>query len=194
MESFEIADLIYLGLLLVFLVAGYRFARHGLSMAKMFGQASAWVAIFVVVIAGYGLWSDIQGSHGPRQSLVAATGQVSVPRHFDGHFYLTLKLNGTPVEFVVDTGATEVVLSEADARAVGVNLDALVFSGLAMTANGEVRTAPARINLVDLEGIEDKNLRVWVNQGEMDGSLLGMRYLRLYEKIEISGDTLILTR
>jgi len=105
-----------------------------------------------------------------------------------------LHLNGIPVEFVVDTGATEVVLSEADARAVGINVEALIYSGTAMTANGEVRTAPARIILADLEGIEDKNLRVWVNQGEMDGSVLGMRYLGLCEKIESAGDQLILTR
>ena len=106
----------------------------------------------------------------------------------------TLRLNGVPIEFVVNTGATEVVLSEADARAVGINMDRLIYTGLAMTANGEVRTAPARVSLTELEGIEDRNLRVWVNEGEMDGSLLGMRYLRLFEKIEMTSDTLTLTR
>ncbi len=194
MESFEIADLIYLVLLLLLLLAGYGFARPLQNLGKKFGHASAWILIFVAVTAGYGIWSDIRNSHAPRQSVMAATGQVTTPRHFDGHFYLTLRLNGVPIEFVVNTGATEVVLSEADARAVGINMDRLIYTGLAMTANGEVRTAPARVSLTELEGIEDRNLRVWVNEGEMDGSLLGMRYLRLFEKIEMTSDTLTLTR
>ena len=117
-----------------------------------------------------------------------------MPRGFDGHFYLVLKLNGKAVEFVVDTGASEVVLTKEDAARAGLDLDDLVYTGRAFTANGPVRTAPARIAKVDLSGITDTNLRVSVNEGEMDGSLLGMTYLRRFEKIEISGDTLTLTR
>lgn len=193
MENFDAPRLTYLLVLLIF-VGGSVVLRQRHNIGTMFKQASAWVAIFVVVIIGYGVWSDIRQEAAPRQSVVAETGQIMAPRRADGHYYLTLRLNDTPIEFVVDTGATEVVLSQADARAIGLNLSALVYSGTAMTANGSVETAPARIAKIDLAGIIDRNVRVRVNGGEMHGSLLGMTYLRRFSRIEIADDTLILTR
>lgn len=193
MENFDTARLSYL-VVLVALVGGSLLVRNRQRLGTMFKQASAWVVIFVVVIIGFGLWSDIRQASTPRQSVLGETGQITAPRRADGHYYLIVQLNGTPVEFVVDTGATEVVLSQEDAYRVGINLDFLVYSGIANTANGQVRTAPARIKLIELSGITDQNFRVQVNGGEMQGSLLGMTYLRRFSHIEITNDTLILTR
>lgn len=192
MEGSDIARFAYLALLGA-VVAGYFLAQNRRNLGKVAQQAMIWVLIFVGVIAGYGLWSDIQRDLAPRQS-VLSTGQVEVPRMFDGHFYLTARLNGEPVEFVVDTGATDVVLTKADARRVGIDLDALTYTGSAMTANGMVRTARAKVDRISLGEIEDRNLEVWINEGEMDRSLLGMAYLRRFSRIEIADDTLILTR
>lgn len=192
MDGSDIARFAYLALLGA-VVAGYFLAQNRRNLGKVAQQAMIWVLIFVGVIAGYGLWSDIQRDLAPRQS-VLSTGQVEVPRMFDGHFYLTARLNGEPVEFVVDTGATDVVLTKADALRIGIDLDALTYTGSAMTANGMVRTARARIDRISVGEIEDRNLEVWINEGEMDRSLLGMAYLRRFSRIEIADDTLILTR
>jgi len=129
----------------------------------------------------------------PRQSQIAAQS-IQVPRRGDGHFYLTLKMNDVNVSFVVDTGASDVVLSRSDARRIGLNVNDLVFSGRATTANGTVTTAFARVGDVRLGDIRDKNLRVSVNGGKMNGSLLGMSYLRRFDSIEIKGDKLLLKR
>ncbi len=193
MDSYEFGRLTYLVLLGV-AVVGYFIAENRNSLGRVARQALVWGLIFVGVIAGFGLWNDIRDDIAPRQSVIAETGQIRVPRNFDGHFYLTVDLNGVPVDFVVDTGATDVVLTRNDARAAGIDLAALNFVGSAMTANGEVRTAPSRVASVSLGGISDSNLRVWVNEGDMDMSLLGMTYLRRFERIEIAGDTLVLTR
>ncbi len=193
MENFDGTRLTYL-IVLVVLIGASLLVRNRQRLGTMLKQASAWVVIFVVVIIGFGLWSDIRQASAPRQSVLAETGQITAPRRADGHYYLILQLNGTPVEFVVDTGATEVVLSREDAKRVGINLDLLIYSGIANTANGQVRTAPARINLIELSGITDQNFRVRVNGGEMQGSLLGMTYLRRFSRIEISNDMLVLTR
>jgi aspartyl protease family protein len=105
-----------------------------------------------------------------------------------------LEVNGTPVEFVVDTGATGVVLSQRDADRVGLDAANLVYLGRAMTANGEVRTAPVRLDSMALGGIVDRNIPAWVNEGALDTSLLGMTYLQRWTRIEIAQDELILTR
>ncbi len=192
MDNIEIGRLIYL-LILAVAIIGYLIADNRASLGRTLRQALAWGLIFVGVLAGYGLWNDVMRDVVARQS-VARDGAIVVPRSPDGHFYLTLRLNGVPVQFVVDTGATNVVLSEADARRVGLDPDRLVFAGRANTANGTVATASARIETVELENITDRNMRVQVNGGEMNGSLLGMDYLRRFARIEIEPDRLVLIR
>ncbi len=192
MDNIDLGRLIYL-LILAVAIIGYLIADNRAALGRTLRQALAWGLIFVGVLAGYGLWNDVMRDVVARQS-VARDGAIVVPRSPDGHFYLTLRLNGVPVQFVVDTGATNVVLSEADARRVGLDPDRLVFAGRANTANGTVATASARIETVELENITDRNMRVQVNGGEMNGSLLGMDYLRRFARIEIEPDRLVLIR
>lgn len=192
MDSYDIGRLTYL-ILLVVAIGGYFIAQNRRNWSRLAQQAMVWALIFVGVIAGYGLWGDIQRQLAPRQA-VLESGQIEVPRRFDGHFYLTARVNGEPVEFVVDTGATDVVLTRQDAARAGIDLGALTYSGQAMTANGMVRIASATVDEMAVGNIRDTGVRVSVNEGEMDTSLLGMTYLRRFSKIEIAGDELILTR
>lgn len=192
MDGDNIARLAYL-VLLGLAVGGWFIAENRANLGRTARQAAVWGLIFVGAIAAVGLWSDIRDDVLPRQSVVSE-GTIEVPRNFDGHYYLVLHLNDVPVDFIVDTGATDVVLTLKDARRIGIDIDGLVFSGVASTANGTVRTALARIDDIRLGNIRDRGLTVSVNGGEMTGSLLGMSYLRRFEKIEISGGRLILTR
>lgn len=192
MDSFDFARLTYL-VLLGAAVIGSFFMMNRANLGKSLQQLAIWVLIFIGAIGAYGLWNDIQRDVLPRQSVVS-TGVVEVPRRPDGHFYLTLQVNGENVQFVVDTGATDVVLTKQDARKVGIELDDLAFIGAAMTANGQVRTAPARVDEITLGDIAMRDVKVYVNEGDMNRSLLGMSYLRRFERIEIADDMLILTR
>lgn len=192
MDSFDFARLTYL-VLLGAAVIGSFFMMNRANLGKSLQQLAIWVLIFIGAIGAYGLWNDIQRDVLPRQSVVS-TGVVEVPRRPDGHFYLTLNVNGAPVEFVVDTGATDVVLTTQDARTVGIDPDNLDYVGTAMTANGQVRTAPTRVDEITLGDITMRDVKVYVNAGQMNGSLLGMAYLRRFERIEIADDMLILTR
>ncbi|PHS26653.1 MAG: TIGR02281 family clan AA aspartic protease [Robiginitomaculum sp.] len=157
-------------------------------------QAMAWVLIFLGVVAVVGLWGDIRQTVRPRQSVVTGTNSIKVPRAPDGHYYMTLKINGTPIDFLVDTGASQVVLTQNDATRIGIKVEDLAFTGRAMTANGEVRTAPVRLEQVELGPVRDHNIRAWVNQGDLEQSLLGMSYLQRWSKIEITAQGLLLIR
>lgn len=192
MDANDYGRLVYL-VLLAAAIGGYFIAHNRGNWPKLTQQAAIWGLIFVGVIATYGLWGDIQHQLRPRQA-VLESGQIEVPRMMDGHFYVTARVNGKTVDFVIDTGATDVVLTKQDAARVGINLKALAFTGLADTANGTVRTAPARVDEISLGGIIDRNQRIFVNAGEMEQSLLGMAYLRRFSKIEIENDKLVLTR
>jgi len=98
------------------------------------------------------------------------------------------------VRFVVDTGASSIVLLERDAEAAGIDLSRLRYTGTAMTANGAVRTARVVLDEIGLEGMEDRRVTAFVNEGEMAESLLGMSYLQRFDRLEISGGRLILER
>ena len=192
MNPDDLPRLIYLGLLVAVLVSSFLVHNRG-NLGKVAQQAAIWGLIFVGTVAAVGLWSDMRPDLLLRQSVVSA-GKVEVPRSPDGHYYVTAAVNGVPVDFVIDTGASDVVLSQADAARAGLAPDTLAYLGTALTANGAVRTAAVRLGTVNLSGIEDRNVRAVVNQGVMEGSLLGMGYLGLYARIEIEGGKLILTR
>ncbi|TNF64230.1 MAG: TIGR02281 family clan AA aspartic protease [Rhodobacteraceae bacterium] len=192
MSDLQIGHLAYLALLLA--VVGYAFVQNRQGLNKTLQQAALWGLIFLGAIAVFGLWDDIRQTVRPSQAVFADSGRVEVPRAPDGHFYLTLDVNGQPLRFVVDTGATGVVLSRADAARAGLDPEDLMFLGRAMTANGEVRTAPVRLDRMTLGGFTETDLPAWVNEGELETSLLGMTYLDRWSRIEITSDRMVLTR
>ncbi|OUS37562.1 aspartyl protease [Rhodobacterales bacterium 56_14_T64] len=193
MMDVDYGRVIYLVLLLV-AVGSWVLVQNRQSLGKTVQQLAIWAFIFLGAIAGYGLWDDIRSTVRPQQSVIANTGQIEVPRSTDGHYYLTLDVNDAPITFLIDTGATDVVLNADDARKAGIDPDSLAYLGRANTANGEVRTASVWLDSVSLGAITDNNIRVWVNQGELDQSLLGMSYLQRWSSIEIRNGSLLLTR
>lgn len=192
MSGDEVGRLAYL-VLLGIAVGGYFVAQARSSLGKTAQQAAIWGVIFIGVIAGVGLWSDIRDDVMPRQSVMNA-GTIEVPRGTDGHYHLVLMLNGTSIPFVVDTGASGIVLTQDDARRIGIDTGTLAYAGSANTANGVVRTARTRVNQMQLGEIIDRDVTVYVNEGQMDGSLLGMDYLQRFSRIEIANGKLILSR
>lgn len=193
MSAMETGNLIYLALLLCAVVFWFVVANRG-NPGKMVQQALMWVLIFVGVIAAYGLWGDIRQTIMPQQSVFSEAGRIEVPRSADGHYYLTLDVNGTPTRFVVDTGATSIVLLEEDARAAGIDPSELIYASTAMTANGQVRTARVVLDQIGVGGVTDRRVGAYVNEGTMPESLLGMSYLQRFDRLEISGGRLILER
>ena len=192
MESYDIGRFAYLALLLI-AVGGWAIAEARGNWGKAFRQLLVWGFIGLGLVAAYGLWGDIRDDIAPRQALVD-DGVIEVPLGLDGHYHLTLQLNGQPVDFVIDTGASDVVLTRQDAEAIGLNWSTLAFTGQAQTANGAVSIARANVEEIRLGDIVDRGFRVSINGADMDKSLLGMSYLRRFERIEIADNTLVLTR
>ncbi len=193
MTSWETGNLIYLIVLLGAVVFWFVVSNRQ-SLGKITQQALVWGLIFMGMIAAYGLWEDIRGTVIPRQAVFSEEGRIELPLQADGHYYLTADVNGVPTRFVVDTGATAVVLTQNAARAAGLNPDDLAFTQIANTANGSVRTAPVVLDSIGVGALQERGFRALVNGGEMPESLLGMSYLSRFARIEIAGGTLVLER
>ena len=193
MSENDTGHLIYL-IILGSMVVFWFVTNHRQSFGKTVQQGLAWVLIFVGVIAAYGMWGDIRSTVLVQATVNEQTGTISIPQSSDGHYRLALDVNGVEINFVVDTGASEMVLTQADAARAGIALDELRYLGRANTANGEVRTAYVRLDRVELGNVIDSGVTAVVNEGEMDQSLLGMGYLQRWGRIEIAQGKLILTR
>lgn len=190
MDNDTFGRLAYL-ILLLLAVSGWVIVEYRGRLGFAMRTAAAWGLIFVGVAAGYGLWTDIQTRIAPMQQVTP--GAVEMPRAEDGHYYATLTINGKPVQFLADTGATNMVLSRADATRVGVDMEGLRFIGQATTANGTVRTARVTLPQVDFGPFNDRDVVAYVTDGDMDGSLLGMDYLGTF-KLQIEGGKMVLSR
>ena len=115
--------------------------------------------------------------------------QVVLQRNRAGHYVANGRINGEPVVFLVDTGATDVALPLAVARRLELRLGP---ARMARTANGNVQTWSALLDSVDLGGLEARRVRASVLPN-MPGEevLLGMSYLKRFELIQ-RGNTLAL--
>ncbi len=191
MDGDTLGRLTYLVLLLL-AVGGWVMVEYRNRMGQALRTAAAWGLIFIGIMAGYGLWDDIRSDITPAQ-MVSDQGEVILPRAEDGHYYATVEINGTPLRVMADTGATNMVLSQDDARRVGIDPGTLMYLGEAQTANGTVRTARVTLDSVSLGPFQDAPFDAWVTDGEMDGSLLGMDYLGRF-RIQIDGDRMVLAR
>lgn len=188
----SLGSLIYFGILLV-AIGGYFFTQNRPNLNNTLQMALVWGLIFMGGMAVYGLWSDIMGPGNFGRTQHTET-TITVPRSPDGHYYLDVTINGEVIEFLVDTGATDVVLTKNDAARVGIDVENLAFLGTANTANGPVPIARTRVDRVQVGDFTDRRILVSVNGGEMFSSLLGMTYLGRYDRIEISGNSLVLHR
>ncbi|MEP2891001.1 TIGR02281 family clan AA aspartic protease [Tateyamaria sp.] len=193
MSSDNIAQLAYLGALALVLGGAFLLSSK-LKLSQTLQMAAIWALIFIGAIAVVGLWDDLQDDLNPSQTRFDGDGTIEIPRSRDGHYYLTLDINGAPIEFIVDTGASEIVLNADDAKTAGLPAEDLVFLGRAATANGEVRTAPVRLDTVSIGPHTDTNVRAVINDGELWQSLLGMGYLQNWGRIEIADGKMRLSR
>ncbi len=182
--------LVYVGMLVVAL-SGWAFMELRRNFGRTLKMVAAWVMIFVGLMAVYGLWGDIQRGMRPAQQV--GTEEVTLPRAQDGHYYAQVSVGGKVLTFMVDTGASDVVLTPSDASKVGIAPGSLVYIGQASTANGVVRTARVTLPNVSFGPFQDDALRASVNEAPMDISLLGMSYLGQFQ-ITIAGDKMVLRR
>lgn len=109
----------------------------------------------------------------------------------NGHFFTVADVNGEPIKFVVDTGATEVALTQDDARRAGIKFDPGQFDVVGTGASGAVRGQEVELEDVVLDGKRVSGIHAVVLDG-LTISLLGQNYLRRLDSVAISGDKMTL--
>ena len=182
--------LLALGMLLAFWIA-YRYRRR---LGQATQHAAIWVLIFIGVVLAFGFSEPLKQSLFPEAAQPVNDSTVALDRARDGHFYATLDVNGRDIRFMIDTGASSIVLALQDAEQAGIDTNALSFHIPTQTANGLVFSAPVRIGSMRLAGFTDFDVPATVNRGPLDLSLLGMDYLDRFSSFRVEADRFYLTR
>lgn len=121
-----------------------------------------------------------------------SSGQARLTRHADGHFYADIRIDGRPVRMLVDTGASFVALTRADADRAGVDWredDAVVVGN---GAGGPVRGVPVTLDQVELGGHRARAVQAAVIVDGLQVSLLGQSFLQQVDTVRIEGDRMTL--
>jgi aspartyl protease family protein len=110
-----------------------------------------------------------------------------------GHFVTKADINGQDIQVLVDTGATAVALSYEDAEAAGLKPHSLDYTVKVSTANGEGKAAKVKLRYVMIDNVKVRDVDGLVlQQGVMNGTLLGMSFLSRLKSFTVSDGRLIL--
>lgn len=153
---------------------------------------AAWAVALALLVMLFNGALDRQQNPNPYPTATregSGPPEVVLRRNRAGHYVASGLINGEPVVFLLDTGATDVALSLPLARRLGLPLGP---GGISKTANGNVRVWSTRLDSVDLGGLVARDVRASVlPQMPGDEVLLGMSYLKQVELLQ-RGDTLTL--
>jgi aspartyl protease family protein len=186
--------------LMACLLVGAGIGRTRGQMRENLKMAGGWIAIVLVVVAGYAyrfelaaVGNRVAGAIIPGLTLFGPGGEVTTSRDSGGHYSFNALANGRPIRIMFDTGASSVVLKAEDAASIGIRESELSYSVNVRTANGVTQAAPVTLRALEIGGIREENVRAMVARpGQLFENLLGMSFLERLASYEVRGDQLVL--
>ena len=163
--------------------------------AKLAVLALAWVAIFA---GGFVLFTfrDDLGFIAQRLKTeatgepIVAGREVRIPMSIDGHFWVDGHINGTPIKFPVDSGATVTTIDRATALRTGATISE-TRDQMVRTGNGFIQVARGRAATLEIAAIERADVGLHIAEGE-EMNVLGMNFLSTLTRWGVEGRWLIL--
>ncbi len=154
------------------------------------GKSLYWAAVVALMLGLTALFQGVIRNERVAQSMLTADGEIALVliRQRDGHYYADGEINGSPVVFLVDTGASDIALSSSLARALGLDFGPEIT---VMTAAGAVKGWITRLERVQIGPLLLQNVRATITDKLGEQALLGMSFLKHFSMIQ-EGDTLIL--
>lgn len=153
------------------------------------GRGMIWMAAIVLL----GGLTILFGALAPERGGIVDTtdgGRTAIilQRDASGHYLAEGAINGEPVAFLVDTGATDVAVSENLARSLGLEFGPQVTVA---TAGGPARAWITRLDSVSVGGLSLNNVRATITPALGEEALLGMSFLKHFS-LRQEGDRMII--
>lgn len=184
-------------LLGVLVLVGSAFAVRRVPIAQGLKMFVGWVLIFGAAFIIFTLKDEFMAL-GNRLMLEArggveesAPGEIRIRQASDGHFWVTAEVNGEPVRFLIDSGATTTSLSRDSAQRAGVTPQG-GFQAMVQTANGVVMVDRGRAEEIKLGPIARHDVAVHISDAFGDMNVIGMNFLSTLRSWSVEGRTLVL--
>jgi aspartyl protease family protein len=197
-SSHEWLNVIYILILIILLIMG--FSRKELPMKKIFEFTGLWIVFALVALILYSYRFEIieikdrvLSDLFPSKAINKNHKQLVLNISQDGHYYLNVKIKNYEVKFMVDTGASDVVIDEKIALKLGYDLQNIKYDKIFQTANGQSAGASIYFDEVDVSGVKFYNVQASITNADLVIPLLGMSFLQKFYKYEFYRDKLILT-
>ena len=184
MNSNDTGSLIYLGVLGAILIFSFLSWKNSFSKFIRFGLI--WFIIFLFAILLALIWENHLDKKANGVNLNNGQNELVFTRSRDGHFYINLDINNYQIDFLVDTGASSIILSNNDGKKLGFDTEALSYWKSASTANGEILISPVILDQIKMGPIRFSNVKAFISQKNMEKSLLGMSFINRFKKLEIN--------
>ena len=173
---------------LIFILVAGMFGAMVSNCSRLASTRSSGALSEHVTEAGLTTTSDAPSAGSSR---VTDEGSVELQRSDNGHFYADVQINGSTVHALIDTGATEIALSRADATSAGIATSIGMPEVIGQGADGDVHGEVVRIDRISLGNKEASDMPAVVLNGGSE-TLLGQRFLSKFDSVEIHGDTMVL--
>jgi len=190
-SDFETARVIWLFALLALISSGVVFSRR-IDLGETARNLAIWVGITAVLVLGFSfqdelrfVWQRVRSEFVPSYPMPGASNEMVLAESSDGHFHIIGAVNGREVNFLIDTGASETVLTPSDAVRLGFNIEGLDYSRVYQTANGLGYGAPLDLDTLSVGPLVLYDFPASVNRTQMGSSLLGMSFLRRLDSFEV---------
>jgi len=134
----------------------------------------------------------VQSAYEPREPTTSGRS-LMVEADRLGHFQVDARVEGRNVDFIIDTGASLVVLRESDAARVGIRPRPSDYTATAVTANGRIKAARATIDRIELGGITVYDVPAMVLPDQaLAKNLLGVSFLSRLRRYEYANGRIVL--
>ena len=164
-------------------------------IARLAVIALAWLAIFGAGFVMFTFRDDL--SYLGQRLQAEATGEpvkvggaLRIPMAIDGHFWVDADVNGQPVKFLIDSGATMTTIDQSTANRAGIAIDPM-RTQIVRTGNGLIRVAAGRANSISIGDIEREGVGVHITE-RAEINVLGMNFLSSLNRWGVEGRWLVL--
>jgi len=201
LDSDQSLNLLYLALLLAFILA---FGSRRGSIGGALRSLALWAVIGLGLVTAYAyrepilrfaqpVLAELDPSRAVEVTTTDGEAELIVRRAPDGHFHLDADVNGEPVRFLVDTGASSTVLTLEDAERSGIETETLEFNRPVQTANGVTFYARATLRSLEIGPFRLTGVPVGVMRPEaLTISLLGMNTIDRFSGWRVEGERMVL--
>jgi aspartyl protease family protein len=174
-------------------------AARRLPLGQLAKMILAWVAIFAALFAIFSfrfefqaIWERVKADFSGVAGQNVSSEAITLRRQDDGHYWLQVMVNGNPVRFMIDSGATTTAVNANTAATTDVEVDSSGYPIILDTANGRVAAKRGSIKTLEIgpHKILDHHVVVSENFGETN--VLGMNFLDSLQSWKVEGNVMTL--